>query len=128
MATAEEKVVENASNATEEIISSETSELFKDVEGGIEHAEKQIDKETEKLDKEVQDLHVDAKEEATEIKEDVKEHITTYSRFIAMALYLCGCASALMKRNDEDNAKPEEKEELKAEEKSENIRVAEEAK
>ena len=55
----------------------------------------------EKIDKEVKELHEDAKEEVTEIKEDVKEQITVYSRFIAGALYVWGCVSALVKRKEE---------------------------
>ena len=129
MAATEEKVVEKGpSVAAEKIIASETDELVKDVEDVMSHAEEQINKGTDQVDKEIQDLHADAKEEAKEVKEDVKEHITTYSRFIALALYFCGCVSALMKRKDEDNTIPEEKEELKPQEQSEDLRPAEESK
>jgi len=103
MATTEAKVAEIA----EETIATETDALVKDVEEITEHAEKQVDKEMEKIDTEVKDLHEDAKEEAKEIKEDVKEQITIYSRFIAGALYLCGCASALMKRKEKAGEKDE---------------------
>ena len=86
-----------------EIVEKETDKLVGDVEEVTKHAEIKVDEVMKKIDDDVKDLHADAKKETEEIKEDIKEHVTLYARFIGVALYTCGCVSALLKRKETSN-------------------------
>lgn len=81
-----------------EIVEKETDKLVGDVEEVTKHAEIKVDEVMKIIDDDVKDLHADAKKETEDIKEEIKEHITLYARFIGMALYACGCVSALLNR------------------------------
>jgi len=83
-----------------EQVEKETDKLVGDVQDVTKHAENKVDEAMKTIDSDVKDLHADAKRETEEIKEEIKEHITLYAKFIGIALYACGCVSALIKRKE----------------------------